>query len=114
MIKATNHILKRGTDYAAGWEIGRNLGLEKIGKGFVRRSPPDHLTGARYCKWTDGYEDGLRDRKRARRKSIVKYDGEEEQMSGTIGQILTRLEKRGVVGNVTIITPAGKIHSCGI
>lgn len=114
MIKATNHILRRGTDYATGWETGRNLGLIKTAKGFVKRKPPEHLSGIRYCKWIDGYEDGLRDRKIVRKKSIVKYNGKEEEMSGTIGQILTRLEKRGVVGDVTIITPAGVVHFCGI
>ncbi|MBK8113478.1 MAG: hypothetical protein IPK44_02530 [Candidatus Accumulibacter sp.] len=66
-MKTPAYVLKQGTDYAAGWETGRNKGRERLcGKRLVDRLPPEHIRlTTRADEWYRGYKAGLLDRKQA-------------------------------------------------
>ena len=74
-MKTPAYVLKQGTDYAAGWETGRNKGRERLGSRLIDRLPPEHLSVTpRASEWVRGYNDGLRDRSSAARSMVCYYD----------------------------------------
>ena len=118
-MKTPAYGLKQGTDYAAGWETGRNKGKERLsGKRLVDRLPPEHIRiTPRAAEWVRGYKDGLRDRSCASRAMVCYYDHKGEfvieHKTGTRISIVNALALKGIAGDVEI-TRNGKTHRCGI
>ena len=117
-MKTPAYVLKQGTDYAAGWETGRNKGRERLGSRLVDRLPPEHLgVTARAAEWVRGYKDGLRDRSCASRAMVCYYDRKGsfviEHKTGTRSAIVNALALLGIAGDV-MITRNGRTHRCGI
>ena len=118
-MKTPANVLKQGTDYAAGWETGRNKGRERLsGNRLVDRLPPEHISvTARAAEWVRGYNDGLRDRSYASRAMVCYYDRKGEfvieHKTGTRSAIVNALALNGIAGDVEI-TRNGKTHRCGI
>ena len=117
-MKTPAYVLKQGTDYAAGWEIGRNKGRERLGANLSDRLPPEHITATqRAAEWVRGYKDGLRDRSCASRSMVCYYDNNGrfvvEHKTGARSAIVNALALRGIAGDVEI-TRNGKTHRCGI
>lgn len=118
MKKATSKELSQGTDYAAGWEVGRNQGRERIGRKLFDREAPEHIRStARGEEWRRGYRAGLIDRRFSARAMVVYAapDGttEVQHLTGTRTGIVNALALRGVAGTVEIYRN-GKVHKCGI
>lgn len=81
--KADTEVLRRGTDYASGWEIGFNRGRERFCRRLRDRRPPDHIeydprNWRRRDQWYDGYRRGLVDRKLSRTVYVVCRDSSGE------------------------------------
>lgn len=116
-MKTPSAVLKQGTDYASGWECGRNQGREIVGRKLFDREAPEHILGtSRESEWHRGYRDGLRDRKQAALSLVCYYDGENyvaEHKTGTRAAIVNALALRGIAGDV-MITRGGKTTRCGI
>lgn len=118
-MKTPANVLKQGTDYAAGWETGRNKGRERLsGKRLVDRLPPEHIRmTARAGEWMRGYADGLRDRSCASRSMVCYYDNNGrfvvEHKTGARSAIVNALALKGIAGDVEI-TRNGRTHRCGI
>ena len=117
-MKTPAYVLKQGTDYAAGWETGRNKGRERLGSRLVDRLPPEHIRlTTRADEWYRGYKAGLLDRKQAA-LSLVCYRDRSgnfvaEHKTGTRSAIVNALALRGIAGDV-MITCNGRTHRCGI
>ncbi|WP_326526706.1 hypothetical protein [Dokdonella sp.] len=117
-MKTPAYVLKKGTDYAAGWETGRNKGRERLGSRLVDRLPPEHLSVTpRASEWERGYKDGLCDRSSAARSMVCYYDKNgnfvAEHKTGTRSAIVNALALLGIAGDV-MITRNGITHRCGI
>ena len=118
MKKATAKEIREGTDYAAGWEVGRNSGRERIGRKLFNREAPEHIRStARGDEWRRGYRAGLIDRRFDARAMVV-YTApggttEVQHRTGTRAGIVKALALSGVAGTVEIHR-AGKVVKCGI
>lgn len=116
-MKAPPDVLSRGTDYTAGWEIGRNEGRERVGSKLYDRQPPEHLVIERRWNWQDGYKAGLLARTQAARVMVAYTDPagvfQVVHMTGSNRDIVNRLARSGVAGDVEI-TRARCVHRCGI
>jgi len=118
-MKTPANVTNQGTDYAAGWETGRNKGRERLcGKRLVDRLPPEHIRlTTRADEWCRGYKAGLLDRKQAA-LSLVCYRDRSgnfvaEHKTGTRSAIVNALALLGIAGDV-MITRNGITHRCGI
>lgn len=110
--------LKEGTDYAAGWEVGRNQGRERIGRKLFEREAPEHIRSTqRGEEWRRGYRAGVIDRSLAARAMVVYAapDGTTvvQHKTGTRAGIVNALALSGVAGTVEIHR-YGKVVKCGI
>lgn len=116
-MKTPSAVLKQGTDYASGWECGRNQGREIVGRKLFDREAPEHILGtSRAAEWARGYKAGLLDRAQAAMSLVCYYDGIKfvaEHKTGTRAAIVNALARRGIAGDVQI-TRNGKTHRCGI
>lgn len=117
-MKASAEILRNGTDYAAGWETGLNMGRERIGRKLFDREAPEHIRIMhRGDEWRRGYADGLIARHYGAR-AMVLYTNDSgriviENKTGTNNEIVNGIALRGIAGDVEI-TRNGKKHHCGI
>jgi len=116
-MKLPAHILKQGTDYAAGWDCGINQGRERFGTRILDRLPPEHIRmTSRATEWMRGYKDGLVARSQAALSMVCYYDRGQyvaEHKTGSRAAIVNALALRGIAGDV-MITRNGKTHRCGI
>ena len=117
-MKTPAYVLKQGTDYAAGWETGRNKGRERLGSRLANRLPPEHIRlTTRADEWYRGYKAGLLDRKQAA-LSLVCYRDRSgnfvaEHKTGTRSAIVNALALLGIAGEV-MVTRNGITHRCVI
>lgn len=118
-MKTPSNVMRNGTDYAAGWDVGRELGKERSSAGhLVCRRCPEHMQGTcRETEWDRGYRDGLTARKNATRVCVVYTDTRgnlvSEMLPGSNREIVNRLALAGVAGDV-MIARAKRVHRCGI